>query len=169
MFNFVTKFLNRAYNTNLLTPGLLTDTSAIEQLRELELHQEKAAQALAGLSKLRVNMKQQQQQQQRRRSQRQRNTTQFFVHYRGPKRVAMGEYEFIVDHIVERRPVVDAASGSINGFEYRVRWEGYDSGFDSWLPEQQLHPDLVSDFVKSRRCHPNANAAGAAQMHMTTD
>lgn len=144
MFSFI---------TNIFSPrpsSSSSSSSSTEILNELELHREKAAQALVGLAKLHSQMKPAP-----RTSQRHRRKTQFFVHYKGPVRVAPGEIEYRIDHIVS-----DRKTAANNGVEYRVRWEGYDSGFDSWLPAEQLHPELISDFVKSRRHYAAPGAAG---------
>ena len=52
------------------------------------------------------------------------------------------QQEFIVDRIL----AVKGATGSPQR-RYHVRWKGYGPEHDEWLPHNNLHPDLINEFL----------------------
>ena len=52
--------------------------------------------------------------------------------------------------------------------EALVRWAGFDSSFDSWEPEDDIHPGLIKDYMSARLVELLASRAIASPVLLGT-
>ena len=75
-----------------------------------------------------------------------------FANEEDPEEEANPHYR--VDHLIRAR-----FSSTEDTFEYRVRWHKWNSNWDTWEPEEGLHPELIREFWAE---YKNKNAAAKA-------